>query len=59
MNRSQAHQKDNGDTGRPLIPSKSGGGPDPRLAELVRLLARRAAREWYDQQSGVRRRPRS
>jgi hypothetical protein len=24
-----------------------GDGPDPRLVELVRLLARRAARDWY------------
>jgi hypothetical protein len=24
------------------------GDPDPRLVELVRLLARRAAREWYE-----------
>lgn len=23
---------------------------DPRMVELVRLLARRAAREWYDKQ---------
>ena len=23
--------------------------PDPRLFEFVRLLARRAAREWYEQ----------
>ncbi len=23
--------------------------PDPRLIEFVRLLARRAAREWYEQ----------
>jgi len=23
--------------------------PDPRLVEFVRLLARRAAREWYEQ----------
>jgi hypothetical protein len=25
-----------------------GNGPDPRLVELARLLARRAARKWYD-----------
>jgi hypothetical protein len=24
------------------------GDPDPRLVELVRLLARRAAHEWYE-----------
>ena len=24
------------------------GDPDPRLVELVRLLARRAARQWYE-----------
>lgn len=24
--------------------------PDPRLVELVRILARRAARQWYAQQ---------
>lgn len=58
MNMSQAHQKDKGDAGHPLSLSKSVRDNDPRLAELVRLLARRAAREWYDQQSGVRIRPR-
>lgn len=59
MNRSEAHREDKRDTHRPLILSKSDRGCDPRLADLVRLLARRAAREWYDQQSGVRRRSRS
>ena len=28
--------------------ARVGGDPDPRLAELVRLLARRAARQWYE-----------
>lgn len=59
MNRLQAHRKDKSDAGRPLNLSKSDRGADPRLVELVRLLARRAAREWYDQQSGDRRSPRS
>ena len=40
---------------RPLEPEQkfapSGNGVDPRLVELVRLLARRAAREWYEQKA--------
>jgi hypothetical protein len=28
---------------------QSANAPDPRLIEFVRLLARRAAREWYEQ----------
>ena len=28
-----------------------GNGVDPRLVELVRLLARRAVREWYEQKT--------
>jgi hypothetical protein len=28
---------------------QSSHAPDPRLVEFVRLLARRAAREWYEQ----------
>jgi hypothetical protein len=28
---------------------QSAHAPDPRLFEFVRLLARRAAREWYEQ----------
>jgi hypothetical protein len=28
---------------------RSGDAPDPRLVEFVRLLARRAAQEWYEQ----------
>lgn len=34
-------------------------GPDPRLIELVRVLARRAARQWYEEMAGERRDPRS
>lgn len=34
-------------------------GPDPRLIELVRLLARRAARQCYKQMLEKRRGPRS
>ena len=30
--------------------SPPGGRPDPRLVELVRILARRAARRWYAEQ---------
>lgn len=30
-----------------LMLVRSGDGPDPRLIELARLLARRAAQEWY------------
>jgi hypothetical protein len=33
--------------------------PDPRLVEFVRLLARRAAREWYEQIAEERRPKRS
>jgi hypothetical protein len=29
--------------------SSVGDGPDPRLVELVRLLARRAARRWFEE----------
>ncbi len=29
---------------------KRGEGSDPRLVELARLLARRAALEWYEEQ---------
>jgi hypothetical protein len=29
------------------LPSGVGDNPDPRLIELVRLLARRAARRWF------------
>jgi len=34
-------------------------GPDPRLVELVRLLARRAARQWYEKMMEERRAGRS
>lgn len=34
-------------TGPELTLVRRGDGPDPRLVELARLLARRAAREWY------------
>lgn len=36
--------------------SPPGGQPDPRLAELVRILARRAARRWYAEQVEAQRR---
>ncbi len=32
------------------------GRPDPRLVELVRILARRAARRWYAEQVEAQRR---
>jgi hypothetical protein len=38
---------------------RRGDGPDPRMVELVRLLARRAAREVYEEQMKERRPPRS
>jgi len=38
---------------------RRGEGSDPRLIELVRLLARRAAREVYEEQMNGRRTPRS
>ena len=31
-----------------LVP-QSGNAPDPRLVEIVRLLARHAAQRWYEQ----------
>jgi hypothetical protein len=36
-----------------------GGAPDPRLVELVRLLARYAARRWYAKMMEERGQPRS
>jgi len=36
--------------------SPPGGRPDPRLVELVRILARRAARRWYAEQVEAQRR---
>lgn len=55
----------NGD--RPVVPVMEpepnavpgGDGPDPRLVELVRLLARRAARQWYEKVMEERRAGRS
>ncbi len=38
---------------------RRGDGPDPRMVELVRLLARRAAQEVYEEQMKERRPPRS
>ena len=38
---------------------RRGADADPRLADLVRLLARRAARKIFEQQKWERRRPRS
>ncbi|MGX8009706.1 hypothetical protein ACVDG8_012185 [Mesorhizobium sp. ORM8.1] len=38
---------------------RRGNGPDPRLVELVRLLARRAAREVFEEQTKERRTTRS
>ena len=38
---------------------RRGDGPDPRLVELVRLLARRAAREVFEEQTKGRRTTRS
>ena len=40
-------------------PSGRDDEPDPRLVELVRLLARRAAREIYEEQMRQRRTTRS
>ncbi|HEY8248545.1 MAG TPA: hypothetical protein VIG38_14865 [Hyphomicrobium sp.] len=39
--------------------ARRGDGPDPRLVELVRLLARRAAREVFEEQKQERRTTRS
>lgn len=41
-----------------LVPHAA-DGPDPRLVELARLLARRAAQEWYNQIAEERRSKRS
>lgn len=38
---------------------RRGDGRDPRLVELVRLLARRAAREAFEEQTKERRTTRS
>ena len=38
---------------------RCGQGSDPRLVELVRLLARRAARQAFEEQMKGRRAPRS
>ena len=37
-------------SGEELTLVRQGDGPDPRLIELVRLLARRAARQYYEEQ---------
>jgi hypothetical protein len=42
-----------------LTLARHGDGPDPRLVELVRLLARQAAREWYHHLAEERRSKRS
>ncbi|GBR07360.1 hypothetical protein [Acetobacter oeni] len=48
------HRQDAADLFAPLLPelalSRPEAGPDPRLVELARLLARRAAREWFEAQ---------
>lgn len=48
---------------RPVEPElklvRRGNGPDPRLVEVVRLLARRAARQVYEEQRKERRTRRS
>jgi hypothetical protein len=42
-----------------LTLARRGEGSDPRLIELVRLLARRAAREAYEEETKDRRTTRS
>jgi len=42
-----------------LTLTKRGEGSDPRLVDVVRLLARRAAREVYERQTRERRTTRS
>jgi len=42
-----------------LTLARRGNGPDPRLVELARLLARRAAREVFEEQTKGRRTKRS
>ena len=41
------------------LATQNEAGCDPRLVELVRLLARRAARDWYEKQTKDRGRARS
>jgi len=38
-----------------LMIVRRGDSPDPRLIELARLLARRAAKEWYNHVAEERR----
>lgn len=61
MAKGLAHRKtgNSDDVDRSLVLSKDAAGPDPRLVELIRLLARRAAQDWYGKQSGDRRQTRS
>jgi hypothetical protein len=52
MKETVAHgSKDNARSSEPelKLASQSADTPDPRLVKFVRLLARRAAREWYQQ----------
>ncbi len=61
MSKGLAHRKtkERGEIGRSLVLSDSANTPDPRLVELIRLLARRAAQDWYGKQSGDRPQTRS
>ena len=57
------HRQDAADLFAPLPPelalTRPEAGPDPRLMELARLLARRAAREWFETQQREQIKPRS
>lgn len=61
MAKGQAHRKasKSDSIDRSLVLSQGATGPDPRLVELIRLLARRAAQDWYGKQSGDRGQTRS
>lgn len=56
MSKGTAHRKTEGsaNVGSSLVLADSAKTPDPRLVELIRLLARRVAQDWYGKQSGDR-----
>ncbi|ASV84824.1 hypothetical protein CES85_5628 [Ochrobactrum quorumnocens] len=56
----KTRRKEQKEFGQPeLTLLRVGTGPDPRLVEMVRLLARRAATELYEQERKKRQTERS
>lgn len=56
----KTRRKEQKEFGQPeLTLLRVGDGPDPRLVEMVRLLARRAATELYEQERKKRQTARS